>query len=693
MRSRRTVAAIAVAVVAAASVGGYLVGSRIQSPAEVAARTAPPEASPILVPAELRLLQTDIVTRGTARFILPQTVSVASSNLKVDPGIVTQLPAAQTQLAEGGLVAAASGRPLFLLQGAEPMYRDLGPGSRGTDVQQLEEALVRLGYRPGAVDGLFDRETATAIAAWYRDSGWQPFEATPEQIAAIRALKSDALSAQKDRLSADDAVAGASADLASARASATGAGAAVATAQLSVQAAEADAAAANEAAALDVAAKRAARDALLSGPASDADRLAADQAVRAAEADLAAAEAAAQDAADALEAANQAVDVARAEADAANVAADAEVSTQTVARNAVYADPASTPVQRAAADTAVQVAESAATATRLAGQASIDAATDAAAAASRARDLADQAVVTATADLADTVAFRAALDDPDRHAEVLAAAEAELASTESAAEATRIAGELAMQSARDGLSGAEAGAAASKSSVGAAGRVLRNAKTQKTLLSATLAELNDELATVEFAADIQVPADEVLFLPSVPVRIEQVDVVPGDQLAGPILTATQLQLAIDTSLPLDEASLIKEGMTVQLDEPSLGLTGSGTVGRVADSPGTDGVDGFHIYAEILVDEAPSSIVGTSVRLTIPIESTGGEVLAVPVNALFLAADGSSRVQIQRPEGLAFVTVEPGLSAAGFAAVTPIDGTLEPGDLVVIGFDTAAAPGA
>ncbi len=64
-----------------------------------------------------------------------------------------------------------------------------------------------------------------------------------------------------------------------------------------------------------------------------------------------------------------------------------------------------------------------------------------------------------------------------------------------------------------------------------------------------------------------------------------------------------------------------------------------------------------------------------------------------MNALFLAADGTSRVQIQRADGLAFVTVEPGVSAAGFAAVTPIAGTLEPGDLVVIGFDAPAAPGA
>jgi heme A synthase len=40
------------ALVAVAAVGGWVAGNWIESPAEVAARTAPPTASPILVPVE-----------------------------------------------------------------------------------------------------------------------------------------------------------------------------------------------------------------------------------------------------------------------------------------------------------------------------------------------------------------------------------------------------------------------------------------------------------------------------------------------------------------------------------------------------------------------------------------------------------------------------------------------------------------
>ena len=107
---------------------------------------------------------------------------------------------------------------------------------------------------------------------------------------------------------------------------------------------------------------------------------------------------------------------------------------------------------------------------------------------------------------------------------------------------------------------------------------------------------------------------------------------------------------------------------------------------MADTPGTFGVDGFHIYLEILVDETPLSLEGVSLRLTIPVESSGGTVTTVPISALSLAADGTSRVQVDNNGSLESIVVEPGLSAGGFVEVTPIDGTLSPGQLVVVGYE-------
>ena len=128
------------------------------------------------------------------------------------------------------------------------------------------------------------------------------------------------------------------------------------------------------------------------------------------------------------------------------------------------------------------------------------------------------------------------------------------------------------------------------------------------------------------------------------------------------------------------------GMPVAIDEQSLGIKTTGVVETVATTPGTRGVDAFHIYLGIRVDPTPVHLEGFSVRLTIPIESTKGAVTAVPLSALSLATDGTSRLQVQRNGTLEYVTVKPGLSASGYVEVTPVKDQLLPGQLVVVGYN-------
>ena len=75
------------AVAAVGAVGGWVASSRIESPADMAARAAPPTPSPILVPVEERVLSSNVVTRGTARLGLPQPISIAPSALKAGTGL------------------------------------------------------------------------------------------------------------------------------------------------------------------------------------------------------------------------------------------------------------------------------------------------------------------------------------------------------------------------------------------------------------------------------------------------------------------------------------------------------------------------------------------------------------------------------------------------------------------------------
>ncbi len=195
------------AAVAAAAAGAWLAGSRIESPADVALRTAPPTPSPILVPVESRVLSSEIVARGTVRFGLPQPISLAPSTLKPGPGVITSLPLRNTQLREGDVILTASARPVFVLQGQVPAYRDLVPGISGDDVRQLKEALRRLGFDPGPADGSYDQRTGESVTAFYKAKGWEPFGPTRDQVAAFRTLERDRGDAAKAQVAATAAAA------------------------------------------------------------------------------------------------------------------------------------------------------------------------------------------------------------------------------------------------------------------------------------------------------------------------------------------------------------------------------------------------------------------------------------------------------------------------------------------------------
>jgi multidrug efflux pump subunit AcrA (membrane-fusion protein) len=201
-----------------------------------------------------------------------------------------------------------------------------------------------------------------------------------------------------------------------------------------------------------------------------------------------------------------------------------------------------------------------------------------------------------------------------------------------------------------------------------------------------------ELELARGKVGVQMPVDELVFLRTLPVRVEEVKATVSATAVGPVLSVTDYTLSIDSALPLDAAGLVKPGMKVAIDEQALGVNATGVVSTVASTPGTRGVDGFHIYFEVRVDPTPVRLDGVSVRLTIPIKSTDGAVTAVPTSALSLAADGSSRVQVQDNGALSYVIVRPGLSADGYVEVTPVNGKLEPGQLVVVGYNGSNSAG-
>jgi hypothetical protein len=571
-RDRITTLISVLGVSVVAAVVGWVAGSWIESPADMAARTAPPTPSPILVPVEHRVLSSDIVTRGTARFGLPQQISIAPSGLKASAGLITTLPLRNTQLREGAVLLTASGRPVFVLRGRIPAYRDLIPGTSGTDVVQLERALKRLGFDPGPIDGAYDQQTSAAVAEWYRAGEWEPFGPTVAQLTSTRNLERDLAEARKLELAAANAAAAAG---------------------LAVDSAHASADHSNRVAAAELAARTADRARLMKSEDNDTPL---------------------------------AVESARARAEHANTAAEADVAASIAERALIVLDPRQTATARAAADAKLELARAAAERIRLEGELVVQAA--------------------------------------ERDAR-LAGEQFELA--EAAVQSARLSGDMAVGAAVDAKEVAELDA---QLAADRAGR-----------LAADLERARQKLG-------VQVPVDEIVFVPLLPVRVENVTALVGDVARGPVMSVTDNQLVIDSSLPLDSAPLVEPGMHVAIDEQAVGIKATGSVTRVASTPGTRGVDGFHIYFEVRVDETPARLEGFSLRLTIPIQSTEGAVTAVPLSAVSLAADGTSRVQVQSEDDgeLEYVVVEPGLSANGFVEVTPVNGTLKPGQLVVIGYE-------
>lgn len=615
---RRRMVALVLGLAVLLAVGAWLAGRQIRSPAQVAAETAPPNPSAITVPVERQVLSSEVIVRGTVRYGAPQPVVLGTSEVKqASTGgeeIVTTRPRRGSTVGDGDVVMSVSGRPVFVLGGAQPSHRDLGPGVRGPDVEQLESALARMGFHPGPIDGRYDGRTGAAVAAWYDDGGWAPFGATELQLEQLRTAEAAAAAARdaflQSRLAIKTAAEGpvTPGEIEQARIDLETARDTVDTAELGVRTAE-----------IRV---RTTRD--LAGQTT-----ALTLALRAEERDNALADA----------------DLALKQA-TLNKALDAQVEAQ---RNLVGAPPDTLPGELASLQAAVRAAADDVTVARL----DVDAAT--------------RAVTAALAQGRDAVA-KARSDQRVAERDANTAA-AEFVRARQAVPTARRQVTLAKQRLQ----------------------VLRtpgDTEIQRLLTESAAKEVRgtaEEVARLAGKVGVQLPANEVLFFPTLPLRVDNVRVKRGDSASGRVMTVSNSRLAVDSSLSLDDAKLVRLGASVKVEEPDLGVRTNGVVTQVADRPGTNKVDPSRVYLEVTPGTAPAQLVGASVKLSISVKSTGRKVLTVPVTALSVGADGTSRVQLQRSGGQSeFVNVEAGLAAQGLVEVRPVGGELEAGNLVVVG---------
>lgn len=213
LSSRRQLGAL-IGVVVLVGAGGWFAGTQVRSPADAAAAHSAPKAGPVTVQVRQQSLTATVVATGSVEFSSPEPLSLAgpvgtgASGGTAGEGAeqrVTKAPVAGTKVKEGDVLMTVNGRPVLALSGSVPMYRALGPGTSGDDVKQLQKALRRLGFEPGAVSGTFGQGTAAAVTDWYRSKGYQAQQPSPDEQQQLGVLQQSVSSAQEALLTTQDA--------------------------------------------------------------------------------------------------------------------------------------------------------------------------------------------------------------------------------------------------------------------------------------------------------------------------------------------------------------------------------------------------------------------------------------------------------------------------------------------------------
>ena len=210
------------------------------------------------------------------------------------------------------------------------------------------------------------------------------------------------------------------------------------------------------------------------------------------------------------------------------------------------------------------------------------------------------------------------------------------------------------------------------------------------------------LEDAQIAVQPTLPAGEVLYLASLPRRVDEVFVQRGDELTGVAMTVSGATLTIQGTISKQDAELLSVGMPALYAGPD-GEELEATITSV-DAPkatagndsgegdqGSSSSDRYKLVLDpgSLSEEQISQLRGTNVRVTIPVASTEGTVLAVPIAALSASPDGGNRVELlvpttDDPYATEIVQVSAGLAAGGFVEVKSDDSRIEPGAKIVVG---------
>jgi len=200
------------------------------------------------------------------------------------------------------------------------------------------------------------------------------------------------------------------------------------------------------------------------------------------------------------------------------------------------------------------------------------------------------------------------------------------------------------------------------------------------------------LAEAQQGALTYLPSSEVLYLSGLPRRVDDVSVKRGSTITASVMRVSGATIVVDASAAETDAKLLEVGDRAVLSMPDDTEHGATIISIEPHVTETGSADNSRFDVLLEPDELTPDqlqvLQGNNVKVSIAVGETEGEVLAVPLAALTAGAGGESRVEIVDPDGdgteTILIEVTTGLAADGYVEIEPVSGTLDEGDLVVVG---------
>jgi hypothetical protein len=208
----------------------------------------------------------------------------------------------------------------------------------------------------------------------------------------------------------------------------------------------------------------------------------------------------------------------------------------------------------------------------------------------------------------------------------------------------------------------------------------------------------DALAEAQSDALTPLPANEVVYLPSLPRRVDAVSVERGGVVQGKFMSVSGATVQVTATASRADAELLTPGTVgaMSVDGTDVPVTvaevteveakpdaAAGGGSGEAKAPTGDRRKVVFSVGE-LTPEQLASLQGTNVRVRVPVSSTDGEVLAVPLAALTAGPGGESRIEVMSGGTSTLVEVTTGLAASGYVEIADAKQPIKAGDLVVVG---------